>query len=113
MGCHRLRGEWLPETRPARSRFEFSVRTEERLSAADTFIDPRFMIIPIFAREGALGSFFASDLVLLRGQLSFPFLVGFGYFVGHGLSRVACLGGRSIRRLRPREAGQQQPGKKQ
>ena len=66
------------------------------------------MIVPIFPAEGPLGSLLARDFILFGGQLRFPFLIRFDYFVSHGSFAVGRLGSAPIGRLRQQRADQDQ-----
>jgi hypothetical protein len=54
-----------PEARPSRPRFEFRIRTENRVVTANAPVNPLFVIVPILACESALRSLLSSDFELL------------------------------------------------
>src|SRR4029078_2064187 len=55
----------LIKTGPTSPRFELVLAVEQRQSAADTLIDSVAVLVPVFAGECALGSFFSRDVELL------------------------------------------------
>src|SRR5882672_1407314 len=66
----------LPKTGPARARIELGLRTEQLLRATGAYVDAFLVVIPEFAREGALGPLLAHHLKLQRRQYLRPFLIG-------------------------------------
>src|SRR3989344_6845271 len=72
------------KTRPAGAGIEFGVGTEKFRPTADTLVNALVLAVVIFAGEGALGAFLARDLVLLRREEFFPFLVVLVNLVFHG-----------------------------
>ena len=72
--------DWFPVTRPAGAGFVFGFGAEERQVAGDAVIGSLFLVVPIEAGEGAFGSFFSNDSVLLLGQKLLPFRFGFDDF---------------------------------
>src|ERR1051325_194213 len=78
-----VRPDRLPVTRPAGAGLELRVRTEQFLSAADAAIRARFVVVPILAREGALGTLLARHPVLFRREKVSPIGVGLDHFVAH------------------------------
>src|SRR5579885_2955706 len=63
------------KARPSRTRLELRVRLEQRIAATRAAIRTFIVVVPILTGEGALSAFLPSDVVLLRRQLPFPFLV--------------------------------------
>src|SRR5205823_7008386 len=80
---HRVGGDRLPEARPTGARIEFRFRREQRLAAADAFIDARVLGRVILAAERALRAVIARDVVLLARELLLPLGVGLDDLV-HG-----------------------------
>src|SRR4029077_12100504 len=69
------------EARPSGSRIEFCFRAKEQCAAADAVVRPVIVLVPVLARESALGAAAAGDLILLRGQLLLPLGFGLGDLV--------------------------------
>ena len=65
----------LPETRPARFRFEFLIRGKKREVAGCAEIDALFFPVEERIGERAFRRFFSEDLLLLGGEPFFPLFV--------------------------------------
>ena len=63
----------LPEARPSSARIELGLRAEQRRPAADASVEPLRAQFVILIRERPLRAPFAGHLVLLGGELLFPF----------------------------------------
>ncbi len=72
-----LRINGLKVAGPATTRVKLRIGGKQSRVAAYAAIYAIFAMIPVLAREGALGSFLAGNVILFRGKLSFPFSVGF------------------------------------
>ncbi len=59
--------ERSPEAGPTRTGLVLGLGTKERRIAADTTIDPLFLVVPGIAGEGPLGTLHPGDTVLLGG----------------------------------------------
>ena len=55
------------ETWPAGSRIKLSFGTEEVVAATDALVDVGFIVVPVRARVGSLGSLLSSNMKLFRG----------------------------------------------
>src|SRR5687767_1021642 len=75
----------LRETRPARSRVELRVRSEELVATAGTPIHAILVAIPVLAREGALCATLTADLILLGREFLAPLGVGFRDLLAHSV----------------------------
>jgi hypothetical protein len=73
-GFNVLLCNWLPETWPTCSRFEFGVGAEQRRPATDTTEQALIMQVPIHAGEGRLRSVMTCNRELLRRELPFPLI---------------------------------------
>jgi hypothetical protein len=76
-------GRRLVEARPASARVELRARLEEPRIAADAPISALAVLVPVGAREGALGSLLSRHTELLRRELTGPLLIGLFEFVRH------------------------------
>ena len=79
----------LEKAGPPRAGFELRLGTEERLSAADTVVHSRIVIVPVLAGKRALSSFLARHFVLDGRQLFLPLGIGLRHlchcrFLFHG-----------------------------
>src|SRR5271154_6963315 len=63
------------EARPAGARFKFCAGTEQFRITTNTVIRAVVVEVPIFAGKGRFCAALAGDLILLRGELFFPFVV--------------------------------------
>src|ERR1700736_304874 len=61
---------------PSAARIELGFGVEQLVTATDAQGNALVMEIPVLAGKCALGALFPSDLVLVRGEKLFPFLVG-------------------------------------
>src|SRR5437899_916472 len=87
---------WCPEARPTGPRFEFGRRGKELLTAYDARVQAGIVIVPVFSREGPLGSLVDDDVVLQRRQLLPELrLVEFLHEDLRTLERFKVLAGRS------------------
>src|SRR5690606_6075124 len=60
--------EGLGETRPAASGFEFVGGSEQRLTRDDIDVDPRLVVVQVFAGPGRLGAALLGYAILRRGE---------------------------------------------
>lgn len=76
------------ETGPAATGVELVGGGKQRLAATDAAVGALVVAIPVFASEGAFGTFFARNLKLKLGQLCLPFSNRFvnrrGGWAAHG-----------------------------
>src|SRR3954451_14366178 len=63
------------ETRPSRPAVELVGGCKERLAGNHVDVEARFLVVPVFVGEGALGSVSLRDAVLLGSQLRYRFWV--------------------------------------
>src|SRR5581483_4976483 len=89
--------ERLVEARPASAALEFGVGGEQRQVAAGAGKDALAMLLQKRARPRPLGALLAQDLVLLRGELRAPLVVG--------LLDLELFGGLRGRRPQPAKGG--------
>ena len=68
------------EAGPAAAGIEFGSGQEQQLAAAGAVIIAGFVILGQGAGVGALGAFFAQNVILLRGQRGAPLSVGLDHF---------------------------------
>src|ERR1700733_14286646 len=80
LGGDVLRRGRLPEAGPASSGIELGLGTEQGRATTNALVRAGFMIIPVFAREGRLGSLPPRDLILFRRQFLLPIGIGLLYF---------------------------------
>jgi hypothetical protein len=73
---HVLLGDRLPETRPPRPRLKLRLRTEQRIVAADTPVNPVLVVVPRPAAERSLCSRQARHFIRQRRKLLPPLSVG-------------------------------------
>lgn len=73
----------LRETRPACPGFELVVRTEQGALTTDAMIRPVGFLVIVGATERRFGSCLAGDVILFRGELLLPFILGLLNFIGH------------------------------
>jgi len=83
-------GNRLEETRPSGMRIEFRIGAEQFQPAASAIVIARFVVVPICARIGLLGSRLTKDRVLVGRQEFLPLCIRLRYlldwrFVGCGL----------------------------
>ena len=55
------------EAWPPSSRIKLSLGTEQVVAATDALVDAGFMVVPVRARVGSLGSLLPSNMELFRG----------------------------------------------
>src|SRR6478609_1019494 len=72
----RLGDRGLRKARPSRARVELRVRPEQVAAAPGAAVGARLLVVDILAGERRLGAGAAQHLVLLRGQLLAPLLLG-------------------------------------
>ncbi len=75
----------LPKTRPARTGIILAFGIKKLITAANTAINPVFVMIVIFSRKGAFGTFPACNFILLACQTLLPLAVISVIFIGHTL----------------------------
>src|SRR5690606_41814028 len=68
--------ERLVEARPSGPRLVLGVRREQGLAAAGASIGALAVLVPVLAREGALGAALTEDVILLEAELLTPFEIG-------------------------------------
>lgn len=78
-----FRGNRLPEAGPTGAGFVFVLRAVKVISAADTLVNPWFVVVPSCSGEGALCSLFAGDMVLFQRQQSAPLGIRLDNLVGN------------------------------
>src|SRR6185312_7899133 len=81
-----FRSSRLPERRPPRTGIEFGLRVKQGGATAGATIHPLIVAVPVFPCERPFRPFFAAYMILLRGQLVFPFLVRFNKLAAHNSS---------------------------
>jgi hypothetical protein len=81
LGAHVLRGGRRPETRPAGTGLKLFVAAEQGVAAAHAAIHTGFVIIPVAAGKGALGTLLACYGKLFRREFFLPFGIGLDDFV--------------------------------
>ena len=82
-----FRPDRLPERRPSRTGIEFGIRVKQGGATAGATIHSLIVTVPVFTCKCSFRPFFPAYVILLRGQLIFPFLIGFNKFVAHIFSR--------------------------
>lgn len=75
---------WIGKAGPATSGLELGVGSEEFGTAADTHVGALFFVLVVFAGERCFGGSFASDVILLGGELVFVRVVVLVVDFGHG-----------------------------
>ena len=73
----------LRETRPPRPGFKLVFRAEQGVLTTNAMIRPFGFMVVVGATEGRLGSLLAGHGILFRGELLFPFILGFVNFLSH------------------------------
>ena len=68
---------------PTGTGFEFCIRREQIISTSSTTVNAFFMIVPVLSCECPFRPLFSSNVILLGGELLFPFLFGFLNFIRH------------------------------
>src|SRR6266850_7639242 len=79
------------EAGPAGAGLEFGLGIEQRSATAHAGIHSFFVIVPVLAGEGTLGSGFPHHVVLLSGKLLAPFGFGLGDFFGQFFGHISLL----------------------
>src|SRR5689334_24877517 len=76
-GPHIFRRNRFPEAGPAGARIEFGRRTEQRIAATDTAVEPVVVQIPIFSAERNFSIGAARDVELSGRKLLAPLVIAF------------------------------------